>query len=301
VNEGLKSLDVCGAYSAEEVWMNSNSFISVIVPTCHRNDLLAKCLDSLAPGKQTLSSEWYEVIVTDDGSRTTAEQMLLKSYPWARWAPGPDKGPAANRNNGCRHARGQWLAFIDDDCLPDLHWLKAYAEAIVAHPSCRVFEGSVYADRPRRSLAEIAPVFERGGNLPSGNFICSKELFESLGGFDERFPYPAMEDIDLRIRLDEAGQSFSFIKSASVCHPWRAKGGWQHLKRHQQSTFIFLSIHPEEKSRIVAAYTLQEIWRSFSKNTVPGLIKFKGRGFGEAIMEHFAAFQMRFLLSRLKP
>lgn len=40
---------------------------SVVIPTCRRNDLLAKCLDRLAPGQQTLSPDQYEVIVTDDG------------------------------------------------------------------------------------------------------------------------------------------------------------------------------------------------------------------------------------------
>ena len=55
--------------------------VSVIVPTCHRNDVLAKCLDCLAPGVQTLPSDQYEVIVTDDGSQDTAEQMIHQRYP----------------------------------------------------------------------------------------------------------------------------------------------------------------------------------------------------------------------------
>lgn len=93
--------------------------ISVIIPTCDRNEQLAKCLDCLAPGVQTLPAEQYEVIVTDDGSDLTAEQMILERYLWARWVAGPRIGPAANRNNGVQYARGEWLAFTDDDCLPD--------------------------------------------------------------------------------------------------------------------------------------------------------------------------------------
>src|SRR5688572_17920597 len=107
--------------------------ISIIVPTCHRNDLLAKCLDRLAPEVQsdvvlcakdsaradrqsgTAESPFlgatvapnpkavrYEVIVTDDGKDATAEQMIGESYPWATWLPGPRRGPASNRNNGAR-------------------------------------------------------------------------------------------------------------------------------------------------------------------------------------------------------
>ena len=58
--------------------------ISVIIPTCHRDDLLAQCLDCLAPGVQTLPPEQYEVTVTDDGSRTTAQQLVQESYPWVQ-------------------------------------------------------------------------------------------------------------------------------------------------------------------------------------------------------------------------
>jgi glycosyltransferase involved in cell wall biosynthesis len=109
-------------------------YFSVIIPTYHRNDLLAKCLDCLADGIQTLPFEQYKVIVTDDGSETTAEEMIRECYPWVQWVAGPHKGPAANRNNGAKYAKGKWLAFTDDDCLPDPQWLETYAEATVAEP-----------------------------------------------------------------------------------------------------------------------------------------------------------------------
>ena len=41
---------------------------SVVIPTCERNDLLARCLERLAPGAQRFSADRYEVIVTDDGT-----------------------------------------------------------------------------------------------------------------------------------------------------------------------------------------------------------------------------------------
>ena len=90
---------------------------SVVIPTCHRNDALAACLERLAPGKQSLAAASYEVIVTDDGSRATSEAMLREKFPWAKWMAGPRRGPAANRNHGAKHANGNWIAFADDDCL----------------------------------------------------------------------------------------------------------------------------------------------------------------------------------------
>lgn len=277
--------------------MNPSSLISVIIPTYHRNDLLGQCLDRLAPGAQLLGSDEYEVIVTDDGSETTAEQMVRERYGWAKWVRGPGQGPAANRNNGARVARTEWLAFLDDDCIPDEQWLEAYVSAITSTPSCFVFEGRVYTDRPRKSLAEISPIFETGGYLPSGNFVCRNDIFEALGGFDERFRFPAMEDVDFRLRLTKTGYSFSFIKGAAVCHPWRPKGGWKKLKQHQKSVLLYLSINPDQKNKINAGFYLGATLRAFIKSTVPEGIKLRGKGIQESFLEHFSDLQMAFLLA----
>jgi glycosyltransferase involved in cell wall biosynthesis len=104
--------------------------ISVVIPTRHRNKALAECLQRLAPGVQTLPADGYEVIVTDDGSVTTAEVLVRERFPWARWTAGPRRGPAANRNHGASVARGDCLAFTDDDCLPSPGWLAAFAAAM---------------------------------------------------------------------------------------------------------------------------------------------------------------------------
>lgn len=281
--------------------MNLSPLFSVIIPTYHRNDLLAKCLDCLAPNVQTLPPDKYEVIVTDDGCETTAEQMTHERYRWAKWVAGPCKGPAANRNNGAMYAQGEWLAFTDDDCLPDPQWLENYAKAIVAHPAYLVFEGRTYVDRPRRSLAETSPINETGGYLLSCNFTLQKQLFESLAGFDERFIYAAMEDVDLRLRLTESGYKFYFVRTASVCHPWRHSTGWKALKQHNDSTFIYLTIHQKELSEINSRYYLFMVIRAFTKFTLPGILKFKAAGIKQAFTEHLAGLQMAYRLRNWKP
>lgn len=274
----------------------STPLISVIVPTYQRNDLLAKCLDCLAPEIQTLPAEQYEVIVTDDGSNTNAFEMMRLHYPWAKWVAGSRKGPAANRNNGAKYAQGEWLTFTDDDCLPDCWWLEEYAKAIVA-ASCLVFEGRTYVDRPKQTLAETSPLNEHGGYLWSCNFAIQKQLFHSLAGFEERFPYAAMEDVELRLRLQKVGHKFSFIKAASVCHPWRPKGGWKKLKQqHQESMFIYLSLHPEQAREIDFTYYFRLWLWILVKDTLPGIFKFKFKGVKAAVIEHVVLLQMAFIL-----
>lgn len=191
--------------------------ISVVIPTCHRNDDLAKCLDLLAPGVQTLAASNYEVIVTDDGSKSTSEQMIREKYPWARWAPGPRRGPAANRNCGARAALGKYIAFTDDDCLPTPDWLRSYADAITAE--YEIYEGVTDATGPLRAPFIVAPVNFAGGLLWSCNIMASAQIFKKFDGFDEGFPHAADEDTDFRERLKRAGEKFCFVPLALIYHP----------------------------------------------------------------------------------
>lgn len=206
--------------------------ISVIVPTCHRNDLLAKCLDCLAPGVQTLPPEQYEVIVTDDGTRSTAEALVQGSYPWVRWVAGPRQGPAANRNNGARLAQGQWLAFTDDDCLPARNWLAAYADATT--DKFLVYEGKTDCLEGVKSPLFQSPINLTGGYLWSCNFMIQSSLFHDVGEFQSDFAMPTIEDIDLHERLCQQGQQAKFVDAALVDHPARRKrAGWQSGKIYE--------------------------------------------------------------------
>ena len=199
--------------------------ISVLIPTRHRNEQLALCLDRLAPGQQTLGAGEYEVIVTDDGSTSTAETMIRQRYPWAKWVAGPRKGPAANRNNGARAASGRWLAFTDDDCLPASSWLAAFVGAIQSGTD--VYEGKTTSEAGVGLLQE-APVNLTGGNLWSCNFMIARELFQSMRGFEESFPAAACEDMDFNNRLRQRGHQPKFVSEAVIDHPPRPRAlGWR--------------------------------------------------------------------------
>ena len=272
--------------------------LSVIVPTRHRNDHLAVCLDRLAPGVQTLPAARYEVIVTDDGAEATAEAMVQARYAWARWVAGPRRGPAANRNNGARKARGAWFVFADDDILPDPTWLAAYADAIEAAPGCDVFEGRTYVDRPRRSFAEISPVNEQGGHLWSCNFAIRAACFNELGGFEERFPYPAYEDIDFLHRLQQQHADIRFLREASVLHPWRPHRAWKRHKQQLESLLIFLTLHPKEQTAHRPLTYLKSLVGRILRGTIPGLIRYRGRGLGEELVEYAATVRTAWHLRR---
>ena len=254
--------------------------LSVIIPTCNRNDLLMLCLDRLNLDKQTLNSDQYEVIVTDDGKDQQAKQLLKEKYTWAKWVAGPQKGPAANRNSGAKYAQGEWLIFIDDDCLPVKQILEVYHNALSDYPNTLVFEGCIKADREQQSLAEESPVNETGGYLWSCNFTINKKLFlNTLQGFDEQFPYAAMEDVDLDYRLHLKKIKKVFLKDAMVIHPWRVQKHMYQITKHRfLSTLYFLQKHPEKKKEINSRYYLIAFYNSFLKNTLKNAAAYRFKG-----------------------
>lgn len=263
---------------------------SIVIPTCNRADALSVCLNALAKNAQTFHDQ-FEVIVTDDG-RDTVEDLLANKYSWVRWIKGPRKGPAANRNNGAANAQGEWLIFIDDDCIPDKDFIAKYYNAINENPFVKVFEGRIYVDEEKRSLGVTSPVNLTGGYLWSCNFMIDRHVFNSLNGFDEDFPYPAMEDVDLKLRIDNAGYKILFVPEASVCHPWRKKGGWKKIMQHNASTMIYLKKHPEEIKRINPRYYLKVVVRSFLYYTFPGIFKYRAKGLLLELEEHFGSLVM---------
>jgi len=223
--------------------MNTPLF-SVVIPTRDRNETLAPCLDRLAPGAQTLPHDQYEVIVADDSPLTAARELVTERYPWARWVAGPRRGPAANRNVGASIARGEWLAFTDDDCLPSPVWLEAFSLARGPKPEAlEALEGRTTCRAGITSPRQTAPVNLEGGVLWSCNFAIRRAGFETIGGFDERFPYAHMEDADLQARLQKAGYMIHFVPEAEIDHPPRSMAWGTRLARVHESSVLHMVLH----------------------------------------------------------
>jgi GT2 family glycosyltransferase len=180
----------------------------------------------------------YEVIVTDDGKADEAKPLIEANYPWVTWVGGPKRGPAANRNHGARLAKGEWLVFLDDDCLPDTQLLLQYAHARADFPAAMAIEGAIHPEYPRQSALQIAPINQQGGVFWSCNIAVQCQLFFSLGGFDEAFRFPHMEDIDLQRRIF-AHSVVPFAANAVVVHPWRIQPSASTVLNYHESYFYF--------------------------------------------------------------
>jgi glycosyltransferase involved in cell wall biosynthesis len=242
---------------------------SVVIPTCNRISYLCSCLDCLRPYLQEQHQRELgykiEIIVSDDGIDPKITEMLNLSFPWCRYETGPRRGPAANRNHGASVARGSWLVFTDDDCLPQPGWLESFARCV---NQAVVLEGKTMACGRRNRVDQDSPINEMGGALLSCNFAIRADLFAELGGFNEVFPGPAMEDNELNARIKKLSLKKEFVHDALVLHPWRRRKGIDYQIVHAQSVAHFVRLHPEYKSYFSIVSQGIKLLRSIKSNSM---------------------------------
>jgi len=203
---------------------------SVVVPTFNRPDLLDRCLQALVC--QEIGPGCFEVIVVDDAaSESTCRQVECWTRPAhqrgivVRYVPTRGKcGPAAARNAGWHVARGEIIAFTDDDCIPQPGWLAA---------GLSVFTDGVAAVDGRLVMplpAQPTDYEKNAAGLEVAEFVTAncfyrRDILEAVGGFDERFRAAWREDSDLFFRVLDLGQRIGYSPGAIVVHPVRP-GGW---------------------------------------------------------------------------
>ncbi|MBU1679986.1 MAG: glycosyltransferase [Bacteroidetes bacterium] len=113
--------------------MSSYKYLfTVIVPAYNRAEEISELLLSLA--LQTIPRSDFEIIIVDDGSTDNTESIVSKFVSETklnlRFLKQDHKGPGEARNLGMDHAFGNYLIFIDSDCIADKDWLTAYKNAI---------------------------------------------------------------------------------------------------------------------------------------------------------------------------
>ena len=197
---------------------------SIVIPTYRRPERLASCVRAL--GELDYPRDRFEVIVVDDGS----------GAPPAPDAPSldvtiltqPHAGPAAARNTGAARARGDYLAFTDDDCMPETGWLRALAaravpgvDQVLGGRTVNALATNVYSSATQLLLDYLHEWHtHRGGAafFPSNNVAVPTALFRARGGFDVGFPLAAGEDREFCDRWVRAGGRLVYVPDAVVRH-----------------------------------------------------------------------------------
>ena len=200
--------------------------LSVVLPCRNGAATVAEQLEALAA--QDWSEPW-ELVVVDNGSTDDSMKIVERyrnRFPALRIVDASERpGLAPALNAGVREARGEAVAFVNDDDLVAEGWLAAMGEALERHD---LVAGLLEYDRlnepwaidvrgrpQERALAEW-------GFLDYLPFACCatigvrRTLHEAVGGFDEAM-VPAGEDMDYCWRLQHAGASFR-LAPAAVTH-----------------------------------------------------------------------------------
>jgi GT2 family glycosyltransferase len=208
--------------------------ISIVIPTYSRPDQLADCLRSLSG--LDYPRDRLEVIVVDDGGETPLDAVVapFRSDLALSLVRQPNAGPAAARNTGAEGARGEYLAFTDDDCLPEPGWLLEMARVLSRAPESMVGGMTVNAAPNLYSATSqlIVDVVYRHYNadplrarfVASNNMAVPARGFREIGGFDPAFR--TAEDRDLCDRWLHRGKRIIYTPAARVRHarPMNARG-----------------------------------------------------------------------------
>lgn len=234
---------------------------SVVVPTSGRPDLLGHCLRALAC--QDLNPAAYEIIVVDDaGSEVTRRQvercadegMAIRYLRTCKV-----RGPAAARNLGWHAARGEIIAFTDDDCVPEPSWLRAGIAAFVDGVA-GVSGQTIVLERHRPTDYEHNAARLAHSEFVTANCFYRREALVAAGGFDERFALPWREDTDVYFSLIARNARLVREPQARVVHEVRSSLWGASLRQQRKSEFnaLLYKKHPQlYRSRIQAAPPLR--------------------------------------------
>ena len=279
----------------------SKLFFSVVIPTYERPVDLKVCLNSFSEIRQK-DSPSFEIIVTDDSHSDESKRLIEREFPNVCWGKGKQNGPAGNRNAGVDRAKGEWIVFLDDDCIAQKNYLNAYAKAINNNPDIQVFEGRIFADRAKKTWAEGCPENEHGGMLWTSNLCIRKGLFFEIGKFDERFKV-AFEDVDFAYRLKKNNHLTIFVAEAAVCHPWRSlrSGGknWKRRGYEVESLFLFIEKHGTNEKANINLY-IRYLIRTITTDQIKSIIQFKCRGYTFLISQIFTILLSILVLIRFE-
>lgn len=236
-------------------------YISVVIPTYRRPELLSRCL--LAMAGQHLPLSDFEVIVVSDGPDQETDSIIRhlmnfhSDMKLSYYETSEKKGPAAARNLGWKHAKGELVAFTDDDCIPSSQWLYDFRQSYLLNKKALIsFTGKVVVP-----ISEPPTDYEKNiAHLETADFItancaCTKQALEITQGFDEEFRAAWREDSALEFAMMEHNIPIVKLNKAVVTHPVRAVQWGVSMQEQKKSMFnaLLFKKYPELYKRKISS------------------------------------------------
>ena len=202
---------------------NVESTISVIIPTYNCDRYIVQAVESVLQQQDCQ----YEVIVIDDGSTDSTQEVLQPYQDRIRYIRQQNQGVAAARNHGIDLAQADIIAFLDADDYFLPNKLALQGAIFAKRPDLGiVHSGWQRVDAQGNKLLDICP-WEKIPELTLETWLHHKPVLPSammfrrewlqyVGGFDPRFP-PA-EDTDLVLKLALKGCKSTWLRQITVCY-----------------------------------------------------------------------------------
>jgi len=207
--------------------------VSVVINTFNRAASLDVALRSL----RYLNYDNFEVIVVNGPSTDKTMEVLRSHASSIRVGTCSDRNLAISRNVGIDMARGELVAFIDDDAVPDPNWLDDAVAGFdcdeVAAVGGLVYDHTGYNLQYRYNLCNRMGTaqwnFPMPGNqfcypgclqfpyVPGGNSLFRRSALLEVGAFDEEYDY-YLDETDTCLRLIDAGYQLKQLDAAFIYH-----------------------------------------------------------------------------------
>jgi len=257
-------------------------FFSIIIPYHNSAETTKRLLGSIQKSKKAPS---YEVIIVDDGSTESVIPAQAGIQSKQRWIPGQarnDKilrlprnmGPAVARNRGVNVARGKFVVFADSDVefFPDTlaNLAKIYHEDpdVVAVTGVWVKEQRSKAFFPNYKALRDWSYWINERDKSGYYFLFStriasikKTVFQRLGGFDESYPAPLVEDIELTYRI---ARRYAIIFAPHVRVRHEFESFWPVAKKYFLRAYYWTKLYARRKKFDPVATTIQEALTTIS-------------------------------------
>ncbi|HZM59013.1 MAG TPA: glycosyltransferase family 2 protein [Vicinamibacterales bacterium] len=208
--------------------------VSIVIVNWNGRQFLDACLNAVAAQEGVEA----ETILVENGSTDGSAAYVAERFPWVRLvALQKNLGFAGGNNAGVREARGPYVAFLNNDTVPDRDWLRRLVagtggdETVLATSRIVYMHDRGVIDSAGDGMLRWGGAFKRhhGGRVEtspaSGEVfgVCgaacliARRVFDELGGFDERF-FVSHEDVDLSYRARLRGYRCRYVADAVVAH-----------------------------------------------------------------------------------
>jgi len=232
--------------------LQQNPLVSVIIPCLNRETLVGQAIESaLGQTYQNL-----EIIVVNDGSTDGTEELegdpRFEDVLWIHRIGG---GDYAARNAGIVRAKGEVIAFTDDDCRPDNDWLRVIRRMFSDREVSAIF-GHTYCDKAPATF--IHSVINTGQITITCNMAVRRNILFDIGLFDDTFIF-YFGDEDLGNRLKESPYGILYVPDMRVFHPSKYQSFVTYVRRRRG--FLYLPYMHEKYREADYFRTWQHIWK----------------------------------------